>query len=88
VPGFVNYKKVLSTRSLKEEFEDNKGAINPYIKEEQTKQWPKEKAQKDKQRPTKHTHKTKDQVTRPPFITNISFISWRSVYWLRITKYL
>jgi hypothetical protein len=27
-------------------------------------QWPKEKVQKDKQRSTKHTHKTKDQVTR------------------------
>jgi hypothetical protein len=29
--------------------------------EGQTTQWPKEKGQKDKQRPTKHTHKTKDQ---------------------------
>jgi len=37
---------------------------NPYIEEEQTTQWPKEKVQKDKQRSTKHTHKTKDQVTR------------------------
>jgi len=34
----------------------------PYI-EEQTAQWPKEKVQKDKQRSTKHTYKTKDQVT-------------------------
>ena len=39
---------------------------NPYIEEEQTTQWPKEKVQKDKQRSTKHTHKTKDQVTRTP----------------------
>ena len=31
--------------------------------EEQTRQWTKEKVQKDKQRSTKHTHKTKDQVT-------------------------
>ena len=31
-----------------------------YIEEEQTTQWPKEKAQKDKQRSTKHTYKTKD----------------------------
>ena len=38
---------------------------NLYI-EEQTTQWPKEKAQKDKQRSTKHTHKTKDRVTRTP----------------------
>ena len=37
---------------------------NPYIEEEQKTQWPKEKGQKDKQRSTKHTHKTKDRVTR------------------------
>jgi hypothetical protein len=34
--------------------------------EEQITQWPKEKAQKDKQRSTKHTYKTKDRVTRTP----------------------
>jgi hypothetical protein len=32
--------------------------------EEQTTQWAKEKVQKDKQRSTKHTHKTKDRVRR------------------------
>jgi hypothetical protein len=32
-------------------------------------QWPKEKVQKDKQRSTKHTHKTKDRVTRTPLKT-------------------
>jgi hypothetical protein len=42
---------------------------NPYIEEEQTTQWPKEKVQKDKQRSTKHTHKTKDRVTRTPLKT-------------------
>ena len=42
---------------MKEEFEDTSNQ-NPYI-EEQTIQWPKEKGQKDKQRSTKHTHKTK-----------------------------
>jgi len=31
--------------------------------EEQTSQWPKERVQNDKQRSTKHTHKTKDRVT-------------------------
>jgi hypothetical protein len=41
-------------------------AINPYIEEKQTTQWPKEKVQKDKQRSTKHTYKTKDRVTRIP----------------------
>jgi hypothetical protein len=40
-----------------------------YIEEEQTIQWPKEKVQKDEQRSTKHTHKTKDQVTRIPLKT-------------------
>jgi hypothetical protein len=44
------------------------GNQNPYI-EEQTTQWPKEKVKKDKQRFTKHTHKTKDRVTRTPLKT-------------------
>ena len=39
------------------------GNQNPYIEEEQTIQWPKEKVQKDKQRTTKHIHDTKDRVT-------------------------
>ena len=39
---------------------------NPYIEEEQTSQWPKEKVQKDKQRSTKHTYKTKDRVIQAP----------------------
>jgi hypothetical protein len=36
------------------------------MKEKQTTQSPKEKIQKDKQRSTKHTHETKDRVTRTP----------------------
>ena len=40
-----------------------RGSQNPYIEEQKT-QWPKEKDQKDKQRSTKHTHQTKDRVTR------------------------
>ena len=40
------------------------GNQNSYIEEEQTTQWPKEKVQKDKQRSKKHTHQTKDRVTR------------------------
>ena len=43
-----------------------RGNQNPYIEEEHTTQWPKQKVQKDKQRYTKHTHKTKDRVTRTP----------------------
>jgi hypothetical protein len=35
----------------------------------QTTQWPKEKVQKDKQRSTQHTYKTKDRVTRTPLKT-------------------
>ena len=34
------------------------GNQNPYIEDEQTTQWPKEKVHKDKQRSIKHTHKT------------------------------
>jgi hypothetical protein len=41
-----------------------RGYQNPYIEEGQAIQWSKEKVQKDKQRSTKHTHKTKDRVTR------------------------
>ena len=44
------------------------GNQNPYI-EEQTTQWPKEKVQKDKQRSTIHTYKTKDRVTGTPLKT-------------------
>ena len=46
-----------------------RGNQNPYIEEEQTTQWPKEKVQKDKQRSTKHTYKNKDRVTRTPLKT-------------------
>ena len=53
-------KKYHSKKSLKI---PKGGNQNPYIKEEQTTQWPKEKVQKDKQRSTKHTYKTKDRVT-------------------------
>jgi hypothetical protein len=41
-----------------------RGNQNPYIEEEQTTKWPRKKVQKDKQRFTKYTHKTKDRVTR------------------------
>jgi hypothetical protein len=46
-----------------------RGNQNPYIEEEQTTQWPKEKVQKGKQRSTKHTYITKDRVTRTPLKT-------------------
>jgi hypothetical protein len=46
-----------------------RGNQNPYIEEEQTTQWSKEKVQKNKQRSTKHTYKTKDRVTLTPLKT-------------------
>jgi hypothetical protein len=51
------------------------GSQNPYIVEEQTTQWPKEKVQKDKKRSTKHTYKTKDRVTRTPLKTGGELIT-------------
>jgi hypothetical protein len=41
---------------------------NPFIEEEQTTQWPKEKVQMDKQRSTKHTYKTKVRVTHHGYV--------------------
>ena len=46
-----------------------RGNQNLYIEEEQTTQWSIEKVQKDNQRSTKHTYKTKDRVTRTPLKT-------------------
>jgi len=60
-----NLKNILMTRRVRIY---QRGNQNPYI-EEQTTQWPKENVQKDKQRSTKHTYKTKDQVTRTPLKT-------------------
>jgi hypothetical protein len=36
--------------------QNQRGNQNPYIEEEQTTQWPKEKVQRDKQRSSKLTH--------------------------------
>jgi len=49
-----------------------RGIQNPYIEEEQTTQWPKEKAKKDKQRSAKQTHKTTDRVTRTPLKSGVN----------------
>ena len=57
---------VLYSLQLRRVCRYQRGNHNPYIEEEQTTQWPKEKEQKDKQRSTKHTYKTKDRVTRTP----------------------
>jgi len=45
---------------LQEEFEDTKEEMRICISKDRKTQWPKEKVQKEKQRSTKHTHKTKD----------------------------
>jgi hypothetical protein len=37
-----------------------------------TTQWPTEKVQKNKQRSTKHTYKTKDRVTQTPLKTGVN----------------
>jgi len=52
---------------VQEEFENTKGAmrIRQSMKFRQH-NGQKKKGQKDKQRSTKHTHKTKDRVTRTP----------------------
>jgi hypothetical protein len=47
-------------------------------------QWIKEKVQKANQRSTKHTHKTKDQITRTPLKTGGAIVQpYRGVqfYW-------
>ena len=49
---------------LKKSLKIPQGNQNPYIGEEQTTQWQNERVHKDKQQYTKHTHKTKDRVTR------------------------
>ena len=52
---------------MQEEFEDTKGVLRIRIsKKNGQHNDQKKKGQKDKQRFTKHTHKTKDRVTRTP----------------------
>ena len=74
------HKKIITEikKSERRVWRYQKGNQNPYIEKEQTTQWPKEKVQKDKQRSTKHTHKTKDRVTRTPLKTGGELrCSWR-----------
>ena len=63
--NLMNIQTIISRRVWRYQ----RGNQNPYIEEEQTAQWPKEKVQKDKQRSTKHTYKTKDRATRTPLRT-------------------
>ena len=58
---------------MEEEFEDTKAVIRIRISQNNRQHnGQKKKVQKDKQRSTKQTHKTKDRVTRTPFKTEIS----------------
>ena len=52
---------------MMEELEDTKGVIRIHISKKNRQHNGQKK--KDKQRSTKHTHKTKDQVTRTPLKT-------------------
>jgi len=51
---------------VQEEFEDTKGVESVYIEEQKTQR---PKRTNNRQRSTKHTHKTKDRVTRTPLKT-------------------
>jgi hypothetical protein len=58
---------------LSEEFEDTKGAIRIRISQKNRQHNDQnEKVQKDKQRSTKHTYKTKDRATRTPLKTGLN----------------
>ena len=54
---------------FKKSLEIPKGQSESVYRRRIDKQWPKEKVQKDKQRSTQHTYKTKDRVTRTPLKT-------------------
>ena len=58
------HRRTDNTNLTKKSLKIPKGNHNPYSEEEQKTQWPKQKGQMDKHRSTKHTHKTKDRVTR------------------------
>jgi hypothetical protein len=58
---------------LSEEFEDTKGAIRIRISQKNRQHNDQnEKVQKDKQRSTKHTYKSKDRATRTPLKTGVN----------------
>jgi hypothetical protein len=69
--SFPTYVHQESNRyfAMQEEFEDNKRVIRIRNSKNRQHNGQKEKGQKDKQRSTKHIHKTKDRVTRTPLKT-------------------
>ena len=60
---------VLKKNIIQEEFEDTKEVIRICKLKNRQHNDQKKKGQKDKQRSTKHTHTTKDRVTRTPLKT-------------------
>jgi hypothetical protein len=76
--NYTFYHNLTSTKlwivdtSVRRVWRYQRGNQNPYIEEEQITQRPKEKVRKDKQRSTKHTHTTKDRVTRTPLKTGVN----------------
>ena len=63
---YIRYLRFYYT-PIQEEFEDTKGVIRIRIsKKNRQHNGQKEKGQRDKQRSTKYTHKTKDRVARTP----------------------
>ena len=76
-------------RELRRVWRYQKGNQNPYIEEEQTTQWLREKVQKDKQRSTKHTHKTKDPFYRIEININSSNLFPKTIdYFLLCILYI
>jgi hypothetical protein len=61
----LSIKACLLYQTLKEEFEGTKGVIRIRISKKDRQH----NGQKDKQRSTKHTYKTKDRVTQTPLKT-------------------
>ena len=64
----MNYL-ILRVHNEVKTLDNTEGAIKIYIPEKLETLGPQEKVQKDKQRSTKHTYKTKDRVTRTPVKT-------------------
>ena len=54
---------------MQKKFEDTKGVIRIRLLKNRQHNVQKKKVQRNKQRSTKHTHKTKDRVTRTPLKT-------------------
>jgi len=67
---------------VQEEFEDTKGVIRSRKpKKDRQHNGQKKKYKKDKQRSTKHTHKTKDRVTRTP-LKQATWLSQKRIFFL------